>query len=302
MQRLKITSDNENQRLDKAVAGELEISRSFAAKLIENGSIKVNDTIKKPSYAVSLGDVINVRIPESKPADIIPQNIPLDIVFEDDYIIVINKQRNLVVHPSAGHEDMTLVNGLLFHCKDLKGIGEEQRPGIVHRIDKDTTGLIVVAKNDLAMQSLTKQIAVKTAKRKYKALVEGVVKEDGCIETNLGRSHTDRKKQAVVKDGRYAKTSFRVQRTFNHNTLLDIELDTGRTHQIRVHMAYINHPVVGDKLYGYKRQKYVLEGQLLHAYLLEFIHPYTGKSVQFTAPLPDDFVKVLDILEKKNNI
>ena len=302
MQLLKADSSISNTRLDKVISSQAEISRSLAAKLILNGDIKVDGTVKKPSYVVCAGDEISINIPETKQVDIVPQNISLNIVFEDEYIIVINKPRKLVVHPSPGHEDMTLVNGLLFHCNDLKGIGAEQRPGIVHRIDKDTTGLLVVAKNDTAMQSLTQQISDRTVKRRYKALVEGVVKENGYVEANIGRSHSDRKKQAVVKNGRYAKTIYSVEQRFSQHTLLDVELETGRTHQIRVHMSYINHPVVGDKLYGYKKQKFTLAGQLLHAYSLEFIHPNTGEKVKFSAPLPDDFVKVLDVLEKKTSL
>ena len=278
----------------------MDISRSFAAKLISDGHILVNGQLCKSAYLVCEGDIISAEIPQNIPVDIIPQNIPLDIIYEDKYITVINKQRDLVVHPSAGHEDMTLVNGLLFHCNDIKGIGAERRPGIVHRIDKDTTGLLVIAKNDEAMQSLSEQISEKKAKRRYKALVEGIVKEDGLVEAEIGRSRNDRKKQAVIKGGRYAKTNYRIEKTFDKYTLLDILLDTGRTHQIRVHMAHINHPVVGDKLYGYKKQKFTLEGQLLHAYSLEFTHPHTGENMEFTAPMPDDFAKVLEILENKS--
>ncbi|MEX1377633.1 MAG: RluA family pseudouridine synthase [Eubacteriales bacterium] len=299
MQKLTADENIAGERLDRAAASEMNISRSLAAKLISSGDIKVNNEVKKPSYVITERDIILIEMPESKPVDIVPQKMPLDIVFEDEYIIVINKPRNLVVHPSPGHEDMTLVNGLLFHCKDLAGIGAEKRPGIVHRIDKDTTGLLVIAKNDLAMESLSEQIADKSAKRKYKALVEGIVKEDGTVEASIGRSHNDRKKQAVITNGRYAKTNYRVQEQFENYTLLDVELDTGRTHQIRVHMAHINHPVVGDKLYGYKKQKFNLEGQMLHAYSLEFSHPKTKEIVNFSAPLPEDFTKVLEILQKK---
>lgn len=299
MQKLIVSTTDSSIRLDKFISKEIDISRSLAAKLISNGDILVNDANKKASYLVVENDEITIEMPQSKPVDIIPQDIPLDIVFEDEYIIVINKQRNLVVHPSPGHEDMTLVNGLLFHCKDIKGIGAEQRPGIVHRIDKDTTGLLVIAKTDKAMQSLSQQIGDKSAVRKYKALVEGVVKEDGCIETNIGRSHTDRKKQAVVKDGRFARTHYWVEKSFTNHSLLDIKLDTGRTHQIRVHLAHIRHAVVGDELYGYKRQKFNLQGQLLHAYLLEFVHPITGENVSFAAPLPDDFAHIVNILDNK---
>ncbi len=299
MHSLKADSKLAGQRLDKAALSLIEVSRSFAAKLINDGHILVNGEIKKTSYLVCEGDIITAEIPESKSADITPQDVPIDIVYEDEYIIVINKQRDLVVHPSAGHEDMTLVNGLLFHCDDIKGIGAEQRPGIVHRIDKDTTGLLVIAKNDEAMKSLSEQIAQRKAKRKYKALVEGIVKENGYVEAEIGRSKNDRKKQAVVKGGRYAKTNYSIEKVFEKHTLLDVALDTGRTHQIRVHMAYINHPVVGDKLYGYKKQKFALDGQLLHAYSLEFAHPHTGETMEFSAPLPDDFRRILDILENR---
>lgn len=287
-----------NERLDKVISNQMGISRSLAAKLISAGNVIVNSTIKKPSYLVNDGDKISVDMPKAKSTEIIPQDIPIDVIYEDKQIIVINKPRNLVVHPSPGHNDMTLVNGLLFHCKDIEGIGGEHRPGIVHRIDKDTTGLLVIAKNDRAMQSLTEQIASRTAKRKYKALVEGVVKEDGYIEANIGRSHSDRKKQAVVKGGRFAKTIYRVEKQYKNNTLLDVSLDTGRTHQIRVHMAHITHPVVGDSLYGHKKQKYNLEGQLLHAYSLTIMHPKTNKLMEFIAPLPEDFARILNILDK----
>ena len=299
MQTRKADSEFENKRLDKSISEWLDISRSFAARLIDSGNVFVNGKTKKSSYILNTEDIISAEMPQSKPVDIEGQDIPLDIVYEDQHIIVINKQRGLVVHPSPGHEDMTLVNGLLFHCDDIKGIGAEQRPGIVHRIDKDTTGLLVVAKNDKAMQSLSFQIASKNAKRKYKALVDGVVKEAGFVETEIGRSKNDRKKQAVVKGGRYAKTHYAVDKNYKDYTLLDVILDTGRTHQIRVHMAYIKHPVVGDKLYGRKKQKFDLDGQLLHAYSLEFAHPDTGEILKFTAPLPDDFKKVLEILDKK---
>lgn len=301
MQRLKVNNTHCDIRLDKFVSNEIELSRSLAAKMISSGDILVNGENKKASYLVQENDEITIEIPKSKPTDIVPQDIPINIVFEDKHIIVINKQRNIVVHPSPGHEDMTLVNGLLFHCKDIKGIGSELRPGIVHRIDKNTTGLLVIAKTDKAMQSLSKQIGEKTAVRKYKALVEGVVKEDGCIETNIGRSHTDRKKQAVVMDGRFSRTHYFVEKTFTNHSLLDVKLDTGRTHQIRVHLAHIRHPVVGDELYGYKRQKFNLKGQLLHAYSLEFVHPDTGEIVCFSAPLPDDFTHIVNILDKKAN-
>ncbi len=207
----------------------------------------------------------------------------------------------MVVHPSAGHEDGTLVNALLFHCPDIEGIGGELRPGIVHRIDKDTTGLLVIAKNEKAMKGLSQQIANHDVVRTYYALVEGKVHEDGYVKAPIGRSPKDRKKQAIVLNGRYAYSDYVVERNFRNNALLKVNLKTGRTHQIRVHMAHISHPVVGDKTYGYKKQRFNLEGQLLHAAQLEFVHPITNKVVEFSAPLPDDFKKVLDVLTKQSN-
>ncbi|MBN2878081.1 MAG: RluA family pseudouridine synthase [Clostridia bacterium] len=299
MKKLKADNSLSGTRLDKAASEIADISRSLAAKLIEGGYIKVNNDVKKPSYILCEDDEIEINAPESADVDIAPQAMPLDIVYEDKHIIVINKQRDLVVHPSAGHDDMTLVNGLLFHCKDIKGIGAEKRPGIVHRIDKDTTGLLAVAKNDKAMASLADQIQSRTMKRKYIALVEGKIEGEGCVEANIGRSKKERKKQAVANDGRYAKTNYKVIKNYTNYTLIEAELDTGRTHQIRVHMAYIGHPVVGDKLYGYKKQKFNLDGQLLHAYELELIHPQTGKKMVFNAPMPEDFKKIVDTLDKK---
>lgn len=302
MKKLKADNSLSGMRLDKAASEIAGISRSLAAKLIESGDITVNQDTKKPSYILCDEDELEISSPEAADAAITPQAVPLDIVYEDKHIIVINKQRDLVVHPSAGHDDMTLVNGLLFHCKDIKGIGAEKRPGIVHRIDKDTTGLLAVAKNDKAMASLAEQIQSRTMKRKYIALVEGKIEGEGHVEASIGRSRKDRKKQAVVNDGRYAKTNYRVLKNYNGYTLIEAVLDTGRTHQIRVHMAHIGHPVVGDKLYGYKKQKFNLDGQLLHAYELELIHPKTGEKMVFSAPMPEDFKKIVDALDKKSDL
>ena len=293
----KIVVDNDDAgvRLDTFVASVLpDISRSYSKKLITDGKVLVNDGKAKPSYCVYEDDIILVKIEDPKPTRVEAQDIPIDIVYEDDDVIVINKARGMVVHPSAGHEDGTLVNALLFHCGSMPVIGGETRPGIVHRIDKDTTGLLVVAKNDKAHLSLSGQIREKSASRKYKALVEGVIKhENGEVDAPIARHKSDRKKMAVVLGGREAKTLYKVEQRFAAHTLLDVTLSTGRTHQIRVHMAHMKHPVVGDAVYGYKKQKFNLEGQMLHAYELSFNHPETGERMTFNAPLPEDFVSVL---------
>lgn len=285
------------KRLDKFVSEHADISRSRAAQLIKDGHVLINSRSEKSSYLIKKDDMVEVNIPEVIPIGLIPQNIDIDIIYEDEDIIIINKARGMVVHPSVGHEDKTLVNALLYHCKDLKGVGGELRPGIVHRIDKDTTGLLMVAKNDDAMKSLSKQLAQKTAQRKYKALVLGIVKNDGFVDAPIMRSRKDRKKMAVHEDGRNAKTLYKVEKSFLNNTLLDISLTTGRTHQIRVHMAHISHPVVGDVLYGVRKKKFKLDGQLLHAYSLSFIHPRTLEPVCFFAPLPYDFERILSIIK-----
>ncbi len=287
--------EDAGERLDSFVASALpDISRSYSKKLITDGKVLVNDSKAKPSYCVSEDDAISVQIQDPKPTKVQAQDIPIDIVYEDDDVIVINKARGMVVHPSAGHEDGTLVNALLYHCGSMPVIGGETRPGIVHRIDKDTTGLLVVAKNDKAHLSLSEQIREKSASRKYKALVEGVIKDDsGEVDAPIGRHKNDRKKMAVVLGGREAKTIYKVERRFASYTLLDVTLTTGRTHQIRVHMAHIKHPVVGDAVYGYKKQKFNLDGQLLHAHELSFNHPKTGERITFNAPLPEDFSSLL---------
>jgi len=232
--------------------------------------------------------------PEPRPVDVQAQDIPLDILYEDEDIIVINKPQGMVVHPAAGNYNSTLVNALLHHCRDLSGINGEMRPGIVHRIDKDTSGVLVVAKNDHSHVNLAQQIKDKTAVRKYIALVEGDIKEDaGTIDAPIGRHPVYRKKMAVVPGGRRAVTHFKVLERFGRYTLIEARLETGRTHQIRVHMAYIGHPVVGDPVYGYKRQSFNLNGQLLHAQCLGFKHPRTGRYMEFCAPLPDYFTDVI---------
>lgn len=291
-----IRAEDAGKRLDAAAAEYALISRSYAKNLINEGRVSVNGASSKASYTVRESDRIRVEIPEPEVLDAQPQDIALDVVYEDCDLIVINKPRGMVVHPAPGHGEGTLVNALLHHCGDLSGIGGSMRPGIVHRIDKDTTGLIAVAKNDAAHQSLSAQIKQKAASRDYYALVEGVVKTGGTVSQPIGRHRTDRKKMAVVNGGRSAVTHYSVKESYGEYTLLDVSLETGRTHQIRVHMAYIGHPVVGDSVYGRKKQKFSLQGQMLHAYHLKLTHPVSGEVMDFYAPLPTDFESVVNIL------
>ncbi|HPG92210.1 MAG TPA: RluA family pseudouridine synthase [Clostridia bacterium] len=300
--KLNIDEENDNERLDITISGSVEnFSRSQAQKLIESGGVKINgDTIEKPSKTVKNGDVIEIDCPELKPVEILPQNIPLDIVFQNSMLAVINKQRGLTVHPANGIYTDTLVNALLFHLSDLSGINGELRPGIVHRLDKETSGLMLVAKNDVAHRSLAEQIQTKECKRTYYALVEGVIKEDsGIIDKPIARSTVDRKKMAVDSHGKTAVTEYTVLTRYAKNTLVKFQLQTGRTHQIRVHAKYIGHPVVGDKTYGYKNQRFNLEGQLLHSKEIQFTDPESGKVLQFQSDLPDYFLRILKIIENE---
>lgn len=285
-------------RIDKVLGHFLsDVSRSQLQKWIEDGHVTVNGQVVKTKYKLKAGDVVKI-IPEApQTINLEPEDIPLDIVYEDDDVIVVNKPAGMVVHPAPGHPGHTLVNALLYHSP-LSTINGEFRPGIVHRIDKDTSGLLMVAKNDLAHRSLAAQLKAKTNQREYVALVHGVIKEDqGTIDAPLGRSKKDRKKQAVVMDGRHAVTHFEVVKRYRHYTLVKCRLETGRTHQIRVHMAYIGHPLAGDPLYG-PRKTLAGPGQYLHAGLLGFKHPRTGQEMTFTAPLPDYFTKMLEHLDK----
>ena len=288
-------------RIDKVLATlEPEITRSQLKNLINDGHVTVNGQPVKPKYKVQSGDKISLVKPEPQSLELTPENIPLDIVYEDDDVIVVNKPQGMVVHPAPGHPDHTLVNALLYHSP-LSTINGTFRPGIVHRIDKDTSGLLMVAKNDLAHQSLAEQLRNKTNKREYLALVYGQIKEDeGTIDAPLGRNPQDRKKQAVVKGGRHAVTHFKVIKRYDNFTLVKCILETGRTHQIRVHMKYIGHPLVGDPLYG-PRKVIGKNGQFLHAVLLGFKHPRTGKEMVFEAPLPENFQKMLDKLDKQQH-
>ena len=296
---LKLTIDSAmTGRIDKELAHHLaDISRSQLQKWIEDGNVTVNGEKVKPKYKLVVGDRVVVQPKKPQKIDLEPENIPLDIVYEDDDVIVVNKPQGMVVHPAPGHPNHTLVNALLYHSP-LSTINGEFRPGIVHRIDKDTSGLLMIAKNDLAHRSLAAQLKAKTNDREYVALVHGVIKEErGTIDAPLGRSKKDRKKQAVVEDGRHAVTHFKVLERFQHYTLVSCRLETGRTHQIRVHMKYIGHPLAGDPLYG-PRKTLPGNGQYLHARLLGFKHPRTGKQMTFTSPLPEYFQKMIDHLEK----
>lgn len=292
----------QNGRLDKACSEIFsDYSRSQIKWLLDGGNITVNGKTEKAKYKVKSGDVIRLEEPETKTLELRPENIPLDIVYEDDDVIVINKPQGMVVHPAPGHDDHTLVNALLYHCP-LSTINGTFRPGIVHRIDKDTSGLLMVAKNDKAHRFLAEQLKDKTNIREYVALVHGRIAEDeGTINAPIGRSLKDRKKQAVVKDGRNAVTHFEVLKRYRDYTLVKCILETGRTHQIRVHMKYIGHPLVGDPLYGPKKT-IKGNGQFLHAGKLGFVHPTTGKLLIFEAPLPKIFQECLEKLDKNNRL
>ncbi len=280
-------------RLDKVIS-ELDssISRSQAKKMIEDQDITLNDQVVQPKQKVKANDIILIEDIQPETISVTPENISLDIIYEDEDVIVLNKPQGMVVHPSAGHPNHTLVNALLFHSP-LSTINGTYRPGIVHRIDKDTSGLLMVAKNDQAHQSLSAQLKAKTNLRKYIALVHGQIKEDnGTIDAPLGRSPKDRKKQAVIAGGRNAVTHFKVLERFQNYTLIECQLETGRTHQIRVHLKYIGHPLVGDPLYG-PRKTIKGHGQFLHAAELGFKHPQSGKEMYFSVPAPDIFQKTL---------
>ncbi len=302
MEKVEITQENSGVRLDIFLTErEPDLSRSAIKNLIEKDKVKVNDESKKAGYNLRVGDVITYEIPEPVAVNLIPQNIPLDIVYQDGDLAVINKQQGLPVHIGAGHSDGTLVNALLYHFTDLSGINGELRPGIVHRLDMDTSGLMLVAKNDFAHRDLAKQIAEKTCIRRYIALLEGVLREGGHIETHIARSKTDRKKMAVSNDpnDRIAITDYKILKNYKNYTLAEFQLKTGRTHQIRVHAQYLGHSIVGDTLYGIKKQAYSLNGQLLHSCYIEFTHPRSKERMSFTAPLPDYFERVLKILDAK---
>lgn len=292
-------AENGDQRLDVYLALILPYTRSYIKKLIDDGNITVNNVRVKSGKTLKKGDIINVSIPDAVDSEIMPEDIPLDIIYEDDDIAVINKRRGISVHPASGIYTGTLVNALLFHLKTLSSINGVIRPGIVHRLDKDTTGVMVVAKNNRAHLNLSQQIANRSVVKKYLALLEGNLKEDqGNVTTFISRSDRDRKLMAVSNTGRKAVTDYRVVERFKDNCLVEFRILTGRTHQIRVHAKYLQHPVVGDTAYGYKKQRFNTSGQLLHSYSLTFAHPATDKIMNFTAPLPEDFSSILEILRK----
>ena len=304
MEYLSITVDNQenNLRIDKLLSDRIpEQSRSYLQKLIKDGNITVNGNIVKPNYKVQANDLINLSLPEPEEPDILPENIPLDILYEDDDILVINKPKGMVVHPSAGHYTGTVVNAVMYHCNgNLSGINGVMRPGIVHRIDMDTTGAIVICKSDQAHQNLAEQLKVHSITRKYRAIVYGNFKDDnGTITGDIGRHPIDRKKMAIVqRNGKPAITHYHVLERFGAYTYIECQLETGRTHQIRVHMASTGHPLLGDELYGPSKCPFHLQGQCLHAMILGFQHPISGQYVQFEAPLPDYFTHLLQNLRK----
>lgn len=294
---LEIYGDGEN-RLDKLISDNSELSRSAAAKLIERGLVTVNGKNADKKTVLKSGEIAVVEIPEPEARDILPENIPLDIVYEDDDLLVVNKPKGMVVHPAAGHFSGTLVNALMFHCKDsLSGINGEIRPGIVHRIDKDTSGLLIVAKNDFAHIGLSEQIKAHSFTREYQTVVCGNIKQDGTVNAPIGRHKLDRKKMCVTaENSREAITHYFVLENFAGYTHLRVQLETGRTHQIRVHFSYIGHPVAGDEVYGNGKPKW-LGGQCLHAKKIGFVHPRTGEYLEFDSELPDYFKKFLKEIE-----
>ena len=294
-----VFNEDESARIDKFLQKELvDLSRTNIQNLILENYVSVNGENIKANYKLKKGDKVIVKEKVAEELDVVKQNIPLDIVYEDECLLVVNKKKGMVVHPSFGHKDSTLVNALMYHCKDLSTINGVIRPGIVHRIDKDTSGLLIVAKNDKVHIRLSEMIANKDVKRKYFALVHGNIKHEyGTIDAPIARNKKERKEMAVVDEGKHAVTHFRVVENFNEYTLVECELETGRTHQIRVHMKYINHGLVGDEVYGPKKTLST-NGQMLHSKSLEFTHPVTNEKMFFDTELPKYFKDVLEKIEK----
>lgn len=302
MEKFVVEIEQVGKRLDLFVISVIkDLSRMNAKRLIEDGNVQVNSKNSKVSYKVQNGDIIEIHIPEAKQLDLKAQEIPIEVVYEDSDIIVVNKPKGLVVHPANGNWDGTLVNAIMAICKDsLSGIGGEIRPGIVHRLDKDTSGLLIIAKNDKAHINMSNEIKNREVKKVYIALVRGIVAEnEATINMPIGRSNKDRKKMAVVKNGKEAITHFKVIKRFDKYTLLEVKIDTGRTHQIRVHLSEIGHPVVGDEIYSNGKNEFGVHGQLLHAKSLDFKHPITGKDMHLEAELPEEFKNVLKKLEEE---
>ena len=304
---VRIEEEEAGRRIDAFLSSCFEDrSRTFLKKLIEDGRITVipagstEERTVKPSFQISEDDCVLIDFPEPEALSVLPENIPVPIVYEDADLLIVDKPKDMVVHPSAGHASGTLVNALLYHCNDLSGINGVLRPGIVHRIDKDTTGLLVVCKNDAAHQKIAAQFADHSQKRIYEGIVMGDLKEnEGTVSVPIGRAKNDRKKMAPDPDGKPAVTHYRVLERFGDYTYAEFRLETGRTHQIRVHMAYLGHPLLGDEVYGNGRSPFRTEGQVLHARTLGFLHPSTGEYVEFSAPLPPEFEKILTALRSR---
>ena len=297
-----ITEENSNIRIDRYLAEQCpDLSRSYIQKLVKDGAVFVNNRQVKANYKVQPQDQVILTIPDMQVPDILPENIPLDILYEDQWLLIVNKPKDMVVHPSAGHMEGTLVNAVMAHCGEhLSGINGVLRPGIVHRIDKDTTGALLICKDDTVHRDLAEQLKVHSIKRRYRAIVQGNLKEDqGTVDAPIGRHPTDRKKMAVnYKNGKEAVTHYQVLERFGNATYIECRLETGRTHQIRVHMASLGHPLLGDTIYGSSKNPYHLQGQALHAMILGFVHPITREYLEFQAPLPEYFIKLLDKLRK----
>ena len=283
--------EHEDQRIDRYLTEMLpEQSRSFFQKLISDGFVMVNHIIVKVNYRLKTGDIIEIDIPDAVPTEIVPENIPLDILYEDDDLLIVNKPKGMVVHPAVGHSTGTLVNAIMYHCQgNLSGINGEIRPGIVHRIDKDTTGSLIICKNDEAHRNIAEQIKEHSVTRRYVGVVAGTFSEEsGTVEGAIGRHPNDRKRMTInEKNGKPAVTHYRVLQTLKGASFMEFELETGRTHQIRVHMASISHPLLGDTVYGNSKNPYKLQGQALHARTIGFIHPTTGEYIEVSAPIPE---------------
>lgn len=299
-EQFEVEIEHEGERLDKYLNLIFEEkSRSFFQKLIKEGQVLVNDTAQKANYRLKVEDIVTITIPDAVETPIVPENIPLDILYEDEDVLVVNKPKGMVVHPSAGHYSGTLVNAIMYHCKDsLSGINGEVRPGIVHRIDMDTTGSLIVCKNDESHICIAEQIKEHSVNRRYRGIVCGNVKEDeGTINAPIGRHPVERKKMAInEKNGKPAITHYKVLKRFERYTYMEFQLETGRTHQIRVHMASIGHPLLGDTLYSSGKNPYKLQGQTLHAMTIGFIHPRTNAYMEVSAPLPEYFERLLQII------
>lgn len=296
---LEITENQAGERIDRFLADSQDLTRSFLQKILKEGEVIVNGKSVKANYKLRKGDRIEFEIPEAVEPDIVAEDIPLSILYEDADVLVVDKPKGMVVHPAAGHYSRTLVNAVMYHCKgELSGINGVLRPGIVHRIDRDTTGSIIICKNDMAHNEIARQLKEHSINRRYRAIVTGVLKdEESTIEGAIGRDKKDRKKMAITADGKPAVTHYRVLQRFKHYTYVECVLETGRTHQIRVHMASIGHPLLGDEVYGRRSDKYKCEGQCLHAMTLGFHHPRTGEYIEVNAPLPPYFEHLLAVLE-----